>query len=176
MGSQGSDDVEMGGFTVEQQTFNLIQTEKGKIFNQLDFEGILGLAFPSMSANGVAPFFDQVIDQKLLQQNSVSFYFTKLPTDASAVFFGNVDSRLYKGELSSLPVTEEYYWMVGLKDFKIGGKSFEGPKKVVFDTGTTYYTAPKSLLPSVLKLMPQADCEAIRSGTSELPDMTWTLL
>jgi hypothetical protein len=128
-----------------------------------------------MSANGVPPFFDQVIDQRLLQQNSVSFYFTKLPTDASAVFFGDVDPKLYVGQLNALPVSEEYYWMVDLKDFKIGGKSFEGPKKVVFDTGTTYYTAPKSLLPSVLAQMPQANCQAIRDGTSKLPEMTWTL-
>jgi len=133
-GQQGIDDVEMAGFTVKQQTFAMIQVEKGSVFDQLDFEGILGLAFPSMSANGVPPFFDQVIDQKLLQKNAVSFYFTKLPTDASAVFFGDVDSKLYKGELTSVPVTEEYYWMVGLKDFKIGGKpfdtltGFEGPK------------------------------------------------
>jgi len=174
-GQQGIDDVEMGGFKVKQQTFAMIQLEKGSVFDELDFEGILGLAFPSMSANGVPPFFDQVINQKLLQKNAVSFYFTKLPTDASAVFFGDVDPNLYVGKLDSVPVSEEYYWMADLKDFQIGGKSFAGPKKVVFDSGTTYYTAPKSLLKSVVAQMPQSSCEAIRTGTSKVPEMTWIL-
>eukprot|EP00746_Dinoflagellata_sp_MGD_P064816 gnl/MRDRNA2_/MRDRNA2_27029_c0_seq2.p1 gnl/MRDRNA2_/MRDRNA2_27029_c0~~gnl/MRDRNA2_/MRDRNA2_27029_c0_seq2.p1 ORF type:complete len:348 (-),score=44.21 gnl/MRDRNA2_/MRDRNA2_27029_c0_seq2:574-1617(-) len=107
-GQQGIDDVEMGGFRVKQQTFALIEQEQGSIFDQLDFEGILGLAFPSMSANGVTPFFDQVMKQKLLQKNSFSFYFTKLPQDASAVFFGDVDPRLYQGELQAIPVTEDF--------------------------------------------------------------------
>merc|ERR1719230_517873 len=175
-GQQGIDDVEMGGFKVKQQTFAMIQVERGSVFDQLDFEGILGLAFPSMSANGVTPFFDQVMDQRLLKTNAVSFYFTKLPTDASAVFFGEVDPKLYNGQQVSLPVTEQYYWLVGLKQFKIGDKIIDGPKKVVFDTGTTYYTAPKTLLPTVLAEMPQTSCQQIRAGTSKLPDMTWTLL
>eukprot|EP00746_Dinoflagellata_sp_MGD_P002288 gnl/MRDRNA2_/MRDRNA2_104444_c0_seq1.p1 gnl/MRDRNA2_/MRDRNA2_104444_c0~~gnl/MRDRNA2_/MRDRNA2_104444_c0_seq1.p1 ORF type:complete len:498 (-),score=105.03 gnl/MRDRNA2_/MRDRNA2_104444_c0_seq1:12-1505(-) len=177
-GSQGIDDVEMGGFKIKQQTFALIEKESGSIFEKLDFEGILGLAFPAMSANHVVPFFDQLMEQQppVLKKNSFSFYFTKLPTDASAVFFGDVDKRLYKGDLVGLPVTEQYYWMVDLKEFKIGDKVIDGPKKVVFDTGTTYYTAPKSLMPTVLAELPQEDCEAIRAGTSKLPTMTWTLV
>jgi len=177
-GSQGTEDVEMGGFKIKQQTFCLIQKESGNIFEKLDFEGILGLAFPAMSANHISPFFDQLMDQKppLLKKNAFSFYFTKLPTDASAVFFGDVDKRLHQGDLISLPVTEQYYWMVDLKDLKIGDKIIDGPKKVVFDTGTTYYTAPQSLLPTVLAEMPQRDCESVRNGTSKLPNMTWTFL
>jgi len=175
-GSQGIDDVEMAGFKVKQQTFAMIEVEKGTIFDQLDFEGILGLAFPKMSANSVPPFFDQVMQQKLLKTNAFSFFFTKLPKDASAVFFGEVDPRLHQGELINFPVTEEYYWIVDLKHFKINGKIVDGPKKVVFDTGTTYYTAPSSLLPIVLAQMPQSKCEGIRTGTSSAPDMSFTLL
>merc|ERR1719160_2439674 len=86
LGSQGIDDVELGGFKVKQQTFSLIQREEGTIFDKLSFEGILGLAFPAMSANNVKPLFDQVMHQKLLKENSFSFYFSKYPVDASAVF------------------------------------------------------------------------------------------
>lgn len=175
-GQQGVDDVEMAGFKVKQQTFAMIEVEKGSIFDQLDFEGILGFAFPKMSANHVEPFFDQVMQQKLLKTNAFSFFFTKLPKDASAVFFGDVDPRLYQGELTGFPIIEDYYWTVDLKQFKIGNKIMQGPKKVVFDTGTTYYTAPKSLLPTVLAEMPQAGCESIRLGTSGLPDMSFTLI
>jgi len=175
-GQQGVDDVEMAGFKVKQQAFSMIEKEQGSIFDQLDFEGILGLAFPAMSANKVTPFFSSLMEQQVLKENAVSFYFTKLPTDASAVFFGEVDDRLYEGKLTGIPVTEQYYWMVDLKEFKIGDKVINGPKKVVFDSGTTYYTAPKTIMPTVLAELPQSDCKAIRDGTSKLPDLTFTLI
>jgi len=173
-GSQGIDDVDVGGFKVKQQTFSLIQKEEGKIFDELNFEGILGLAFPSMSANKVPPLFDQVMNQKLLGENSFSFYFTKYPLDASAVLFGKVDDRLYEGDLVRFPVTDEFYWTVGLKHFKLGDQLIDGPKKVVFDTGTTYYSAPKHIFPTLLAEMPQTHCQAIRDGSSNLPNMTFT--
>lgn len=176
LGSQGTDDVELGGFKVKQQTFSLIQREEGTIFDKLNFEGILGLAFPAMSANNVKPLFDQVMHQKLLKENSFSFYFSKYPVDASAVFFGSVDKRLYKGDLVRLPVAEQYYWTVGLKHFKVGDQLIEGPNKVVFDTGTTYYSAPKHLFPKLLALMPQTHCQAIRDGSAKVPNMTFTFV
>jgi len=174
-GTQGIDDVHMGGFTVKQQTFSLIQKEDGSIFDELNFEGILGLAFPHMAANGAVPFFDQVMKQSLLQTNAFSFYFTKLPTDGSAVIFGEPDSKLYKGPLVKLPILEQYYWMVGMKQFKVGDKIINGPNKVVFDTGTTYYTVPRMLLGDVLAQMPRTSCEELRSGAHKLPDLSFTL-
>jgi hypothetical protein len=174
-GTQGIDDVSMGGFTVKKQTFSLIEKEDGSIFDELNFEGILGLAFPHMAANGAVPFFDNVMKQSLLQTNAFSFYFTKLPTDGSAVLFGEPDPRMYHGPLVKLPVTEDYYWMVGVKQFKVGDKIIDGPKRVVFDTGTTYYTVPKALLGHVLAGMPRTNCNELRSGTHNLPDLNFTL-
>ena len=52
-------------FKVENQTFAQIQREKGAVFSEIPFEGILGLAFPSMSAHHVTPFFDSVIQLDL---------------------------------------------------------------------------------------------------------------
>ena len=40
-------------YVVKNQTFALIEEEVGQVFEEIPFEGILGLAFPSMSAHGV---------------------------------------------------------------------------------------------------------------------------
>lgn len=48
-GSQGIDDFHVGPFTVKDQTFGLIAEEIGDAFHTIPFEGILGMAFPSMS-------------------------------------------------------------------------------------------------------------------------------
>merc|ERR550537_1999763 len=75
-GPQGVDDFRIGPFVVKQQTFALIQEEHGTTFRDLPLEGIVGLGFPSMSANKVTPFFDNVINQKVLSKNMFAFYLT----------------------------------------------------------------------------------------------------
>eukprot|EP00398_MALV-I-01_sp_L67-1_P000883 gene883-372_t len=87
-GPMGVDDFHVGPFVVQKQTFALVEDEVGSVFDAIRFEGILGLAFPSMSAHNVKPFFDNVIEQEVLTSNEFSFFFTKLPTQASAIFFG----------------------------------------------------------------------------------------
>lgn len=57
-GEQAIDHLHVGPFTVRDQTFGMIESEIGDAFRSIPFEGILGLAFPSMSANKVTPFFD----------------------------------------------------------------------------------------------------------------------
>eukprot|EP00929_Paragymnodinium_shiwhaense_P034143 TRINITY_DN18616_c0_g1_i1.p1 TRINITY_DN18616_c0_g1~~TRINITY_DN18616_c0_g1_i1.p1 ORF type:complete len:296 (-),score=62.66 TRINITY_DN18616_c0_g1_i1:585-1472(-) len=73
-GPLGIDDFRIGPFTVKNQSFNLIQDEVGTTFEQLPLEGIVGLAFPAMSAGNHLPFFDTVIQQKLLERNLFAFY------------------------------------------------------------------------------------------------------
>ena len=95
-GPQAVDYLSVGEYRVKNQTFAMIEHEIGSIFSQIPFEGILGLAFPSMAADGHTPFFDNVMDQDVLQgRNEFSFFFTKLPDQASAIFFGGVDNRFY---------------------------------------------------------------------------------
>lgn len=75
----------------------------GDAFHSIPFEGILGLAFPSMSANGVVPFFDNVIDQRVLAKNEFAFYFnmdeaakSNQATGNNAIFWGGVDLAFYE--------------------------------------------------------------------------------
>ncbi|KAF4717421.1 hypothetical protein FOZ62_012690, partial [Perkinsus olseni] len=65
-GLMASDTISVGPYKVSNQSFAMIQKEIGKIFQQIPFEGILGLAFPKMAANGQLPFFDNVMRQDAL--------------------------------------------------------------------------------------------------------------
>jgi hypothetical protein len=56
-GIQAIEDIHVGPLTVYNQTFGMIIREDGNIFDELPIEGIMGLAWPRMSANGVLPFF-----------------------------------------------------------------------------------------------------------------------
>ena len=58
-----------------------------------------------MSARHVTPFFDNVMEQNVLHgHNEISFYMTKMPDRTSAVFFGGVDDRFFKGDIVYFPV------------------------------------------------------------------------
>jgi len=123
-GPQGIDDFHVGPYTVKAQTFGMIEDEVGEVFHEIPFEGILGLAFPSMSARGVQPFFDTVMEQNVLHgHNEISFYMTRMPDTTSAVFFGGVDDRFFSGNIVYFPVVQEHYWSCDLIDFRIGDKS-----------------------------------------------------
>jgi pepsin A len=188
-GPQARDDFHIGPFTVKEQTFAMIQNATGSVFKEVAFEGILGLAFPKMSANGVVPFFDSVIKQKALDHNEFAFYLSKDKLSSNAIFWGGVDKTFYKGELEYFPVVDPFYWSLKLVSFRIGkeeifrqedeyagyanaDRKWNGPVAIV-DTGTTFFTAEKDKFKSIMEKLPRVKCKHITSETH--PPMTITL-
>jgi pepsin A len=112
----------------------MIENEYGAVFDEVPFEGIVGLAFPSMSANHVQPFFDTVIGEKTLQHNEFAFYFSKENRAGNALLWGGVDPAFYSGQIEYFNVTDPYYWSLDLHSFQIGNhvllSSPEGPRTV----------------------------------------------
>ncbi|CAK0898266.1 unnamed protein product, partial [Prorocentrum cordatum] len=125
-GPQAVEDFHVGPFTVYNQTFGMIQVQDGKVFEEVPFEGILGLGFPSMSANGVTPFFDNVVKQKTLSKSEFSFYFSRESKAGNAVFWGGVDPAFYSEPIEYFHVDDPYYWSVPLLSFKIGNQTMLG--------------------------------------------------
>lgn len=123
-GPQALDDFHIGPFTVFNQTFGMIESQSGAI-DEMPIEGILGLAFSSMSANGVTPFFDNIISQKALVHNEFAFYFSLDSVTANAVFWGGVDPSFFEGEIEFYPVIDPYYWALELVSFKVGTHEFK---------------------------------------------------
>lgn len=179
-GPQAVDDFHIGPFSVYNQTFGMIQVQDGKVFEEVPFEGILGLAFPTMSANGVTPFFDNIVRQKALTRNEFAFYFSLDSPAANAVFWGGVDPTFYSGPIEYFNVVEPYYWSLSLLSFKIGqdellplltsGGSFlerdgrtggKAEYKAIVDTGTTFFTAEGRLYDEIMKRIPSTACSGI---------------
>ncbi|KAF4717574.1 hypothetical protein FOZ63_026379, partial [Perkinsus olseni] len=190
-GLMASDTISVGPYKVSNQSFAMIQEEIGKIFQQIPFEGILGLAFPKMAANGQLPFFDNVMRHYALGgRNEFSFYFQPSPGKGSMILFGGVDTRLYDGPIRMFPVVQEYYWAIQLVDFKIGEESFASmpagtrrlrqwvpPRvsKLIFDTGTTYFAAPSFLFTRISRRLPPAPCATVAMESRKYPDIHYLL-
>jgi len=47
----------------------------GQVFVDSHFDGIVGLAYPSMAAYGFDPLFDNIMKEKAIDHNMISFYY-----------------------------------------------------------------------------------------------------
>jgi len=191
-GPTAIDDFHVGPYTVAKQTFGMIQEQEGRVFDEVPFEGILGLAFPRMSANGASPVFDNIIKQKVLKRNEFAFYFSLDNPSANAIFWGGADPTFYTGRLQHFKVVDPYYWSIPLVHFKIGDEVLlsadtdsssylEGagvvvnrrmPKAIV-DTGTTFFTAESALYSKVMDRIGTRSCNEVSKDSH--PPVTFRL-
>eukprot|EP00927_Polykrikos_kofoidii_P033748 TRINITY_DN28576_c0_g1_i1.p1 TRINITY_DN28576_c0_g1~~TRINITY_DN28576_c0_g1_i1.p1 ORF type:complete len:494 (-),score=61.11 TRINITY_DN28576_c0_g1_i1:138-1619(-) len=144
-GQLGIDDVRVGSLVVRQQSIGLITEEEGPTFEQLDFDGIVGLGFASLAQADTVPLVDTMISQGALPRREFAFYLHRDPSLGGAILWGGTDSRLYDGELSWFPVVSETYWTLDLISFAIGKRNVRTPAKLVVDSGTTFFSVPSRI-------------------------------
>jgi hypothetical protein len=156
----------------------MIREMNGDVFSSFPFEGILGLGFKSLSFGGINPFFERVIEQRLLSNNEFAFFFNVDSDQPSALLWGGIDKDLYHGPIRMFPVVQPHYWALELLDFKLGntsmrdvGMSGEPVKRLIVDSGTTYFTAPEALHDEIMSHIPEASCDNVDS----YPPLTYVL-
>lgn len=166
---------------VKNQKFGNVE-KQSTIFNGNNFEAIIGLGYKSLAFKGVTPFFDEVINQKLLKSNIFAFYFTHQTTGKKPeMTLGYYDNTKYKGDINWMPVEFKYMYGVKLDDIIVGGKRLnvcEGEKYclVTFDTGSSVSIMPdfvhKKLADNNLPAKGKAfDCE----GPQQFGDMIFLI-
>ncbi|XP_070763026.1 gastricsin-like [Enoplosus armatus] len=152
----GYDTVNVGGIVIPNQEIGLSTNEPGQNFVVAQFDGILGLSYPTISAGGETPVMDNMISQNLLNANIFSFYLSRYKggQQGSVLSFGGVDNNLYQGQIYWTPVTSETYWQIGVQGFEINGQETgwcsQGCQSIV-DTGTSTLTAPSQLLGDIMQ-------------------------
>lgn len=162
------DTYRVGPMVVKKQPFAMIREMNGEVFSSFPFEGILGLGFRSLSFDGIDPFFDRVIEQKLLVNNEFAFYLNADATQPSALLWGGVDKELFEPPIRMFPVTQAHYWALELVDLRHGNQSLlsksspaHRAKRLIVDSGTTYFTAPSGLYDKIMSRIPEAPCDSV---------------
>jgi hypothetical protein len=188
-GFLSQDTVSVGGLTMKDVTFTESTKEPGVAFIAGKFDGILGLAWPSIAVDGVKPVFNEMMDQGLVSQNLFSFYMSSDPNSGDKggeLVFGGIDKAHYTGDLQYAPLITETYWGVKLGGVKLGNNmqacgDSEGCLGII-DTGTSLLAGPTDAIKAINEKIGgkanaagqyMIDCAKTTDGS--MPDVTFTL-
>ena len=104
----------------------------------LRFDGILGLAYDTISVNHITPPFYSLINQGLIDEPVFAFRIGSSEQDGGEATFGGIDHSAYSGKIHYVPVRRKAYWEVELTKIDFGGDTLELENTgAAIDTGKT---------------------------------------
>ena len=139
------DTVQIGDMKIKGQDFAEATSEPGLAFAFGRFDGILGLAYDTISVNKVVPPFYNMVDKGLVDKPVFGFYLGD-ESEGSELVFGGVDEALYTGKMTYIPLRRKAYWEVDLDSITFGDDTAElDGTGVILDTGTSLIALPSTL-------------------------------
>lgn len=142
------DTLSIGDLTIPKQDFAEATSEPGLAFAFGKFDGILGLAYDSISVDKVVPPVYNAIHNGLLDEPKFSFYLGNADksTDGGEATFGGIDSSKYEGNITWLPVRRKAYWEVKFEGIGLGNEyAILDGHGAAIDTGTSLIALPSGL-------------------------------
>lgn len=144
------DIVRVADIAIEDQIFGLTFREDGFAFNNVPFEGILGLSFPITTSSNSVPFFDNIINTKVLKHNIFSMFLSQ-ENERSSILFGNVEKHNMLTNYTFVDVYSKVYWEIDIDEILINNQPTNfckdlrdqtGRCGVAIDSGTSLFAAP----------------------------------
>ncbi|TFK43494.1 endopeptidase [Crucibulum laeve] len=145
-GFVSNDVLSIGDLTIKSQDFAEATKEPGLAFAFGKFDGILGLAYDTISVNHIVPPFYQMINQDLIDSPVFSFRVGSSEEDGGEAVFGGIDESAYKGKITYVPVRRKAYWEVELEKVGFGDEVLELENTgAAIDTGTSLIALPTDI-------------------------------
>jgi len=140
-------------------------------FAQGGFDGLLGMAFTAISEDQIPTVFEDMYDQKLIQDPVYSFFLTKNPEeDGAELLLGGFDSSLNSTAFRFHNVIQANYWTIEMNAVRYGKHiAYIGKVNAIIDTGTTSLVGPSDVI-NKMNLPQSIDCDKI----STLPSIFLT--
>jgi len=179
-GFLSSDSVNFGGYEISGQTFAEITQLDADVFGNAPFDGILGLAFPSISSDGVTPVFQNLVSQYNIDP-VFAFYLSSDPEGkvGGEIHIGGTDSTYYTGDIQYVNVQRDTYWTIAIDSVNVGDTTVDSYTNGIVDSGTSLLVGPVDVIAEINeKIGGQTtqqgvfvDCDTLDS----LPDVVITL-
>ena len=175
VGTVDSDTLGIAGLSVKKVLFGEMKNLTWN-FVASKFDGILGLAWQSISVLGLPTVFDTMIAQGLVSQHSFSFYLTQTQSAVgSSLVLGGINNKYFTGTFKYYPLIAENYWMIKVDYASVNGKRLtKDPFNGIVDSGTSVIVGSKSIVAEILIAIGAAgtiDCGRIPT----LPTVSFTI-
>eukprot|EP00931_Biecheleriopsis_adriatica_P087079 TRINITY_DN615_c0_g1_i2.p1 TRINITY_DN615_c0_g1~~TRINITY_DN615_c0_g1_i2.p1 ORF type:complete len:411 (-),score=100.20 TRINITY_DN615_c0_g1_i2:257-1432(-) len=157
-----ADNVDIGGLSLKDFTFAEATDVQGlgSLYSDAhsSFDGVLGLGFPSISADGLPTVMGALVASGQLKEPVFGFY---LANDADGqLVFGGIDPSHVEGDFSWVPVSVPGYWQVTLDGVKVGAEStepwfmtLEKSKTAIVDSGTSMIIGPEDEISAMAAML-----------------------
>merc|ERR1719235_2220459 len=150
-------------------SFIAADRESTEPFQEIPFDGIMGLGFKDLSMGKGFNIIDDMNAGGQLPQGQISFYLTD--GGDSEVTFGGYKSEYLASDILWARVDLESFWQVSIDDITFDNqpKSLcDGKCKVAVDTGTSMLAGPSELVDKLTNLLgAKEDC----SNFNSLPNL-----
>ncbi|CAF0960713.1 unnamed protein product [Adineta ricciae] len=136
------DTVMVAGLSVANQAFAQAKNMSG--FSSSTFDGVFGLAYPSLATKGQTSVFYNMWQQGLINHPSFSFYFNPDPNvyPGGELILGGIDSSRYTGSITYTDVIIPAYWEFQLTNVQTNNHIICSNCRAILDTGTTLIVGP----------------------------------
>ncbi|EIW63511.1 acid protease [Trametes versicolor FP-101664 SS1] len=160
-----TDTVAVAGITVKNQYFSPVNT-LSSMFGGEAMDGILGLAFPSLSNLRQPPFFNSAKTQGAVKTGVFAF---KLAKTGSELYLGGTDTSLYTGAIEYHAVTGSGFWQVAGASLNVGTKAVQSNFQTIIDSGTTIIYGPPSQVKTFYQSIPGSKVYDSTNGFYSFP-------
>jgi hypothetical protein len=143
-GSLSNDAVTWGSMEVKNVTFAEVDKVSGLGVGYAlgKFDGILGMAFPSISVSGITPVFTQLLEQGNLAAGQFAFYLPNDSNEKGELTIGGFDPNRFTGDMDWVSLASETYWEIMTDSIEINGKPVTKVLNAIVDSGTSLIAGP----------------------------------
>ncbi|KIY74371.1 acid protease [Cylindrobasidium torrendii FP15055 ss-10] len=171
-GIVGRDTVHIAGMSVTNQSFGAVDRLTAD-FNEYPNDGLLGMAFGTISRTRAETVFENLMRQGQIQDPMFSIHLGRMREQGSELCLGCSDPTKMAGTIAWVPVQSKTYWTVPMDAFSANGeKTLLAVNNILaaIDTGTSLIYFPGFLAETFYNSIPGSrQAEEIGRGIYAYP-------
>jgi len=149
-GDQYIDNVTIAGLSADVQTIGAATSYSTNINMGFPPDGMLGLAFQSMSSYPASSLFESLVHEGKVTEPVFSI---KLTSDGGELYLGGTNRNLYRGEIIYTPVIEAAHWLVNIHQIQSDHRTILTDIAAIIDTGAAMIIGDPSQVDNLHSLL-----------------------
>ncbi|XP_006042187.3 pregnancy-associated glycoprotein 2-like [Bubalus bubalis] len=181
-GVLATDTVRIGRLIAKSQTFVLSMNQLSGALEHASYDGMMGLAHPSLAIHGTTPIFDNLNKNRIISEPGFAFFISSWPQKSSLLMLGGVDHAYHKGALKWVPVTQAHLWQIAVNHISMNKKviASSGGCQAILDVGSSFLFGPTDIVRSIQRSINPSPIQnehqlILCNSTMTLPPVIFTI-